>query len=394
MDRDPVPDQQYSTQRAAPPYAVSGQLVAVLLCAVALLMARNAGLFSTWMTPPAEPRPITPRGDLAASEKSTIEIFQSVAPSVVNITSLSLKQDMRSRNLFKVPRGSGSGFIWDDRGHIVTNYHVIQNANEARVTLADNSRWEARLVGYEASKDLAVLRIDAPADRLRPIPRIGTSDDLQVGQNVFAIGSPFGLDQSLTTGVISGLGREIESTDRFPIDGVIQTDASINPGNSGGPLLDSAGRLIGVNTAIYNPTASSFSVGIGFAVPVDTVNFYVPELIKHGRVLPVGIAVTLVDESVERQLGVESGVLLWDVQEGSQAAKAGLRGTTLDRLAGIPTLGDIIVAVDGKPVDSPVDLLRAFQQKQPGDTVELTVRRDERTLTVPVPLETIERMEH
>lgn len=194
--------------------------------------------------------------------------------------------------MMQIPEGTGSGFIWDHAGNIVTNFHVIQNADAAQVTLSDQSSWKARLVGGAPDKDLALLRIDAPADRLRPIP-IGSSKDLQVGQKVFAIGNPFGLDQTLTTGVISALGREIESLTRRPIQGVIQTDAAINPGNSGGPLLDSAGRLIGVNTQIYSPSGAF--AGIGFAIPVDTVNRFVPELIRYGRVIRPGIGVQVAE---------------------------------------------------------------------------------------------------
>ncbi len=217
----------------------------------------------------AGPRPIAPRGELAADEKSTIALFRQASPSIVHITAVSVARDLFTLNLLQIPEGTGSGLVWDDTGNIVTNYHVIQNAGAAQVTLADQSTWKARLVGIAPDKDLAVLKIDAPKSRLRPIP-IGTSKDLQVGQSAFAIGNPFGLDQTLTTGVVSALGREIESVTRRPIQGVIQTDAAVNPGNSGGPLLDSAGRLIGVNTAIYSPSGAS--VGIGFAIPVDTVN--------------------------------------------------------------------------------------------------------------------------
>lgn len=226
--------------------------------------------------PQAEPRAITQRGDLAEDEKSTIVLFKQASPSVVHITTLTLRQDRVTLDVFQIPRGTGSGFVWDEAGHIVTNYHVLQEANAAQVKLADRSTWRARLVDAYPDMDLAVLRIDAPKKRLRPIP-IGTSHDLQVGQKVFAIGNPFGLDQTLTTGVVSAVGREIESVTRRPIKNMIQTDAAINPGNSGGPLLDSSGRLIGVNTSIYS-TSGGF-MGIGFAIPVDEVNRVVPQLI-------------------------------------------------------------------------------------------------------------------
>jgi S1-C subfamily serine protease len=267
------PELPRSQRHGTPPSgSVPVWLVATLLVTISALMLRNAG-YLPWLAAPAatQPRPITPRGDLADDEKSTIEIFRKASPSVVYVTSLSHRRDRLSLNEMDIPEGSGTGFIYDDVGHIVTNYHVIRNAQSAKVTLADNSTWEARLVGYEANKDLAVLRVDVPPDRLRKID-IGESSNLQVGQKVFAIGSPFGLDQTLTTGVISGLGREMTSIGGRPIEGVIQTDAAINPGNSGGPLLDSAGRLIGVNTMIVS-RSGTFS-GVGFAVPVDIVNSY------------------------------------------------------------------------------------------------------------------------
>jgi len=227
----------------------------------------------------ATPRAVTPRGPLLAEEQSQIEVFRKTSPSVVHITTLETQRDFFSLNVQQVPRGTGTGFVWDERGHIVTNFHVIQNGNGARVTLADQSAYNAELVGAFPDRDLAVLRIQAPREKLPPIP-VGTSRDLLVGQRVYAIGNPFGLDQTLTTGIVSALNREIESVNQRTIRGVIQTDAAINPGNSGGPLLDSAGRLIGVNTAIYSPSGAS--AGIGFAIPVDEVNRIVPRLIRDG----------------------------------------------------------------------------------------------------------------
>lgn len=231
-------------------------------------------LSSRWAESNAVPRPVAQRGELFDDEKRTIDIFKRSSPSAVHITTTGRPS---SRNPGQIPRGTGSGFVWDREGRIVTNYHVIQGAASAQVTLADGSDWKAQLVGSFPDRDLAVLVIDAPRDRLHPIP-IGTSHDLLVGQKVFAIGNPFGLDQTLTTGTISALNREIESPSGQTIGGVIQTDAAINPGNSGGPLLDSAGRLVGVNTAIQSPSGAS--AGIGFAIPVDEVNRVVPQLIS------------------------------------------------------------------------------------------------------------------
>jgi S1-C subfamily serine protease len=225
---------------------------------------------------PVELRPVTARGDLMPFEQSIIDIHKKSAPSVVHITSLTVRRDA-SRNVYQVPEGTGSGIVWDKKGHIVTNYHVIRGANAAKVTLADGSEWSANLVDIAPEKDIAVLSIDAGKDKLTPID-IGSSNNLQVGQIVFAIGNPFGLDHTLTMGIISALHREIESQAREEIKDVIQTDAAINPGNSGGPLIDSAGRLIGINTAIYSPSGAS--AGIGFAIPVDEVNQTVTKLIN------------------------------------------------------------------------------------------------------------------
>ncbi len=253
-----------------------------------------------------EPRAITARGDLAADEQNTIDIFRNNSPSVVYVTSIALRRGFFSLNAVEIPQGTGSGFVWDNKGRVVTNFHVISDANRVQVTMADGSTWKAVLVGAAPDKDIAVLQIDAPSHKLRPIT-IGTSNDLQVGQKVFAIGNPFGLDQTITSGIISALNREINAVTGRTIKGVIQTDAAINPGNSGGPLLDSAGRLIGVNTAIYSPSGAY--AGIGFAVAVDEVNSVVPQLIQHGRLVRPGIGVSLVDERIAERLGVE-GLLI------------------------------------------------------------------------------------
>ena len=299
-----------------------------------LLIGVLIGLIAGWIlvsfvhsrtgTTRATPQLITPRGDLAEDEKATIDLFQRASPAVVYITSLAQRSDFFGANIFEVPQGTGSGFVWDDAGHIVTNFHVIQDANAVKVTLSDHSSYKAEFVGADPSKDLAVLRIFATADKLHILP-IGTSRDLQVGQKVFAIGNPFGLDYTLTTGVVSALGRTIQSFGNRSIEGVIQTDAAINPGNSGGPLLDSAGRLIGINTQIYSPSGAS--AGIGFAVPVDIVNQVVPELIQHGRVVRPYMGVQLFDDSLVRGLGLK-GVPLQRVTEGGPAEAAGAEGSS------------------------------------------------------------------
>jgi S1-C subfamily serine protease len=328
----------------------------------------------------ADQRPVVARGDLAEDEKSTIELFKRASPSVVYITTLA----RRAVNFFEMtetPQGAGSGFLWDRQGHVVTNFHVLQGSDSSVVTLSDQSNWKATVVGVEPDKDLAVLRISAPAEKLPPI-LVGTSKGLQVGQKVFAIGNPFGLDETLTTGIVSALGRTIDAVTGRKIQNVIQTDAAINPGNSGGPLLDSAGRLIGVNTQIASPSGAS--AGIGFAVPVDTVNEVVPELIAHGRIVRPRLGIVPATEGIARQLGV-TGVLVLTVQEGSGAAKAGLQGTGRDR-DGSLVLGDIIVGVAGKDVASYDDLVTALEKQQVGDTVPVKIVRNDRALTVPVVL--------
>ena len=328
-----------------------------------------------------EPRAITPRGDLSSDETSTIELFKAVSPAVVHVTSVEVRRGRLSLNMFEIPQGTGSGFVWDTDGHVVTNFHVIQNADRAEVTLNDNTVWRATLVGTAPDKDVAVLKIDAPKDKLTKIA-LGTSNNLQVGQKVFAIGNPFGLDQTLTTGVISGLGREIQSVTKRPISCVIQTDAAINPGNSGGPLLDSAARLIGINTAIYSPSGAY--AGIGFAVPVDTVNRIVPQLLAHGKVVRPGLGIVPASEQIVRQLKVQ-GVLVLSVPDGSAAQQAGLVGTTQGPQSWI--LGDLIVSLDGEPVKELNDLYRALDKHEVGDVVKLDVVRKGEKRTVEVKLQ-------
>ncbi|XP_078429204.1 degP protease 1 [Wolffia australiana] len=320
---------------------------------------------------------------LQSDELATVRLFEDNTPSVVYITNLAVRQDAFTLDVLEVPQGSGSGFVWDKEGHIVTNYHVIRGASDLRVTLADQSTYEASIVGYDQDKDVAVLRIDAPSDKLRPIP-IGMSADLLVGQKVFAIGNPFGLDHTLTTGVISGLRREISSaaTGR-PIQDVIQTDAAINPGNSGGPLLDSSGSLIGINTAIYSPSGASS--GVGFAIPVDTVGGIVDQLVKFGKVTRPILGIKFApDQSVE-QLGV-SGVLVLDAPPNGPAGKAGLKPTKRDGYGRL-VLGDIITSVNGKKVTSGSDLYRILDQCKVGDTVTVEVLRGDQKEKVPVVLE-------
>jgi len=319
---------------------------------------------------------------LTAEEQRTIELFEQASPAVVFITSVSLQRDFWSPRIMEIPRGTGSGFIWDRQGHVVTNFHVIQGASKARVTLADQSTWEARLVGAAPEKDLAVLHIDAPKSVLSPIKR-GHSGDLRVGQSVFAIGNPFGLDQTLTTGVISALGREIDSVSSIPIRDVIQTDAAINPGNSGGPLLNSSGQLIGVNTAIFSPSGAY--AGIGFSIPVDAVEWVVPELIANGRLRRPVLGVELASSQVQRRLQLE-GPLVLDVRPGSGAERAGVRATRRDA-NGKLVLGDVIVAVGDAQIRSPSDLALALERKNAGDKIRVSVIRDDRIVDLQLELD-------
>jgi S1-C subfamily serine protease len=319
----------------------------------------------------AQPRPITPRGTLGDEEQSTIALFRQSAKSVVLVSTTELGRDL-FYNTLEIPKGTGTGFVWDEAGHIVTNFHVIRGASRVRITFNDQSTWQAQFVGGSAERDLAVLRVDAPATTLAPI-LVGESHNLEVGQKVFAIGNPFGLDQTLTTGIVSGLGRRLRS-EQAMLENLIQTDAAINPGNSGSPLLDSAGRLIGVNTAIYSPSGAS--AGVGFAIPVDDVQRLVPQLIKHGRVIQPGLGARYVPDQFVRRLGLE-GAMILDISEGSAAARAGLRGTERDAEGNIG-LGDLIVAVEKKPVTNVRQLFTELQRFEVGKTVTLTVTRNAR----------------
>jgi S1-C subfamily serine protease len=309
-------------------------------------------------------------GELTDHEKRDIQVFRRASSSVVHITSVALR-----RNFFfditQIPQGAGTGFAWDRDGHIVTNYHVIEGAQRFAVTLSDQTALEADLIGAAPGKDLAVLRLRSEPDSLFPM-ELGRSTALQVGQRVLAVGNPFGLDQTLTTGVVSALGRELESPTGRTIRNVIQTDAAINPGNSGGPLLDSSGRLIGVNTAIYSPSGGS--AGIGFAVPVDTVRRLVPQLIKYGKPIEAGIeGLDYLSDWMRARFGLH-GVVIREVDRGSQADRLGFEGIGVDR-RGRYLLGDVIVAVDGELVETLNDLRDRFEAAGVGGKVSLTIER-------------------
>jgi S1-C subfamily serine protease len=322
----------------------------------------------------AEPRPVTPRGPLTREELATATIFDRASPSVVYITTVQHVRDYFSRNVMRVPSGTGSGFIWDEQGRIVTNLHVVRGATEAEVTLADQRTFPATLVGASADHDLAVLQIDVPDGLPPPLP-IGASNDLRVGQSVLAIGNPFGLDHTLTTGIISALDRSIDNDRGGIIEHLIQTDAAINPGNSGGPLIDSAGRLIGINTAIYSPSGAY--AGVGFAVPVDTINRVVPRLIGFGRYVRPSIGIYANDEIGEEllaSLGID-GVLILGVLPSSPAERAGLRPTQ-STLGGRIRLGDIVRSIDGHAVRSFAEMTALLDGHEVGDEVTIRIWRN------------------
>lgn len=326
---------------------------------------------SRFMQPKVGMRPVVQQiGDLGADERTNMQIFEQAAPSVTYITNKRFQRDIFSFNVMEIPQGTGSGFLWDDKGHIVTNFHVIYEADEIEVKLQNGKSYDASIVGTDPDHDLAVLQINAMNPNIPPV-MIGSSNDLRVGQKVLAIGNPFGLDSTLTTGIISALGRTILSMTKRYIHDVIQTDAAINPGNSGGPLLDSFGRLIGVNTAIKSPTG--IYSGISFAVPVDTVNRIVTKLINYGKVGRPGLGISLIPEHIMSRWGIE-GVGILEVNKGSSAEEAGLR--KIKRLpSGRIEMGDIIIECDGSQVRKSSDLIRILDRHEVGDEVDIVIIR-------------------
>jgi S1-C subfamily serine protease len=329
----------------------------------------GAPITSASATPP--PVPPLPAGARIEDERNTIGVFRNVAQSTVFVTQTRVVEDYLAGTLQEVPAGSGSGFVWDDKGTIVTNFHVVEGARSVTVTFHDQQTFEAKVVGLEPRKDIAVLRVEAPAKLLVPV-RVAKAEQLEVGQKAIAIGNPFGLDHTLTTGVISALGRQVQGAGGVSIRDMIQTDAAINPGNSGGPLLDSSGQLIGMNTMIYSKTGAS--AGIGFAVPISTISRIVPQIIKSGHAEQVGIGIGVDPlQKLERRLGLE-GVIVLHVPDGGPAATAGLKGLTRTH-RGI-ALGDVIVGVDAVRVVHFDDLYTVLDQHKPDDTVKLTVMRD------------------
>ncbi|MGH1351181.1 MAG: S1C family serine protease [Methyloligellaceae bacterium] len=338
-------------------------LIAALL---SITLWASLGLIQVLLYSGDSPRAITPRGKLANFEQTSISLFKNTAPSVAYIYPVTGGRNPFGRTVRT--SGTGSGFVWDKAGHIITNYHVVKGASQVYVRLNVSDATIARVIGISPDHDLAVLRVSVPPGKLAPIP-IGSSSDLQIGQSVFAIGNPFGLKQTLTTGIVSALNRGLPTSSAREISGVIQTDAAINPGNSGGPLLDSAGRLIGVNTAIA--TKSGTYSGIGFAIPVDTVNRIVPQLIRNGKAERPGIGIQAFPQEIAARLGVQ-GVVIASVLPNGPADKAGLIG--VDRSSS--RIGDIIIAMDNKPVRDLGELTRALEKSGIGRTVILTIIRN------------------
>lgn len=321
--------------------------------------------------------------ELLPVETKTIEIYRKALPSTVNVSNIKLAKNFYYGDV-EVPQGAGSGFVWDTNGHIVTNFHVVQGGNSFVVTFHNDSKqYKAKLVGTAQEKDIAVLKLEEKPAKLQPID-VGGSKELMVGQYSFAIGSPFGLDYTLTTGVISALGRQIDGIGGVKINDMIQTDAAINMGNSGGPLLDSSARLIGMNTVIFSTSGSS--AGLGFAVPVDTIKNIVPQIIQHGKVIRPGLGIAIVPDSMKKRL-IQSnkGLIISHVDAKGSAAQAGLKGMTQDQFGRV-YLGDVILNVDGKEVNNLDDIYQVLETKKIGDTVEVKYRREGKTLSAKVTL--------
>ncbi len=324
--------------------------------------------------------------DLLPVETKTIEIYRKAVPSTVNVSNIKVARNMFHGEV-EVPQGAGSGFVYDVDGHIITNYHVVQGGTSFVVTFHnDPKQYKAKIVGVAPEKDVAVLKLEDRPTKLSPVT-FGSSKDLLVGQNSIAIGSPFGLDYTMTTGVISALGRKIDGVGGVKINDMIQTDAAINMGNSGGPLLDSNGRLIGMNTVIFSTSGSS--AGLGFAVPADTIKVIVPQLIQHGKLIRPGLGIGIVPDSMKRRImGDEKGIVISYVDDKGSAAKAGIKGMSQDQF-GRRYLGDIILSVDGKDVNTLDDIYQVLDTKKIGEEVMVKYRRDGKVLATKVRLQAL-----
>jgi S1-C subfamily serine protease len=324
--------------------------------------------------------------DLLPVENKTIEIYRKAVPSTVNVSNIKV-----ARNMFygevEIPQGAGSGFVYDEKGHVITNYHVVQGGSSFVVTFYnDPKQYKAKIVGTAPEKDIAVLKLNEIPSKLSPIT-FGASKDLQVGQHSFAIGSPFGLDYTLTTGVISALGRKIDGIGGVKINDMIQTDAAINMGNSGGPLLDSSARLIGMNTVIFSTSGSS--AGLGFAVPADIIKVIVPQLIEHGKLIRPGLGIGIVPDNMKQRIfGSNKGIIVSYVDEKGSASKAGIKGMTQDQF-GRTYLGDIILSVDGTEVNSLDDIYQVLEKHKIGDEVMVKYSRNGKVLATKIKLQAL-----
>ena len=377
--RDPYRSQPAPSRN---PWFILGPILFLGVLAIVVLALSGAfkgGRNSVALNDPeAKPRDVAPRGERNPDERARIKLFKNIRDSVVNVDTIMIQQDSVDLGVIERREGTGSGFVWDKQGHIVTNFHVIMSALQkgknlaVRVILADRSSHDAILVGASPDHDLAVLRITVDADKLTPIP-VGTSGDLEVGQTVYAIGNPFGQSLTLTQGIISALDREIDSITDKPITGVIQTDAAMNPGNSGGPLLDKDGRLIGVNTAITSPSGGS--VGIGYSIPVDTVNSIVPELIRSGRTLRPILGVVALPDKYRRNFSIDKGVILQEVRAKGPAEKAGLKGFTI-LPNGEKKMGDVLLSIKGEAINVFTDLDRILSKCKVQEKVKVTFLRN------------------
>lgn len=330
--------------------------------------------------PPPKVQPLSPGAGIE-DERNTIAVFEAAGPATVFVTQSQARLNRFTASVDQIPAGSGSGFIWDREGHVVTNFHVVAEGQSFAVTLSDGTSLPARLVGGDPKRDIAVLAIDPAGRELVPVELPPADRRLVVGQKALAIGNPFGLDHSLTVGVISALDREVVGFGGVTIRDMIQTDASINPGNSGGPLLDSAGRLIGMNTMIFSKSGSS--AGIGFAVPVSTIRRLVPQIIQYGAPRRAALGIEIVGDHIARRNGIE-GVAILEVQDGGPAAKAGLRGLALE--GNQARIGDVIVGIDEFAIDDYDDLFNALDRFEPGDRVNVKVKRAGEVFAIPVDL--------
>jgi S1-C subfamily serine protease len=387
LDDDPPPPRRRPRQRTRPIMYLLMPLLGAGIAALGIWLGVNVQKWLRGDPPPvnnpdAAPREATPKAPLDPEETEAVNLFKGAKASVVNVDTVLVQRGRWDERDLEQQTGSGSGFVWDNDGRVVTNFHVVQEAKRRpntaiRVVTADRRAYDARVVGEAPDYDLAVVQIVAPKDVVEKLPPItvGTSGDLEVGQKAYAIGNPFGLSLTMTKGIISALDRTIEAPNGAPIAGTIQIDAAINPGNSGGPLLDRTGRLIGVNSAIRSPSGGN--VGIGFAIPVDTVNRVVTEMVQRGRPLQADLGVKLYDQTKLRRAGYPKGVMIAEVTPGGAAAKAGLLGVRSNPRSNRVEPGDLILAVNGTDVAGIPDFQKLLAGLKPGAKVKVKYLRNE-----------------